>query len=92
MLNDVRKVVFKIKEFLGAQYILTLMILDGVRMCVDQNRFRNTHFVYLCGVRLTLRFNVALFYSDTCAKQLLVVMHVSICVCVTVVFIQLCRQ
>ena len=35
---------------------------------------------------------MALFYSDTCAKQLLVVMHVSICVCVTVVFIQLCRQ
>ena len=35
---------------------------------------------------------MALFYSDTCAKQLLVVMHVSICVCVTVVFIQLYRQ
>ena len=35
---------------------------------------------------------MALFYSDTCAKQLLVVMLVSVCVCVTVVFIQLFRQ
>jgi len=34
MLNDVRKVVFKIKEFVGAQYILTVILLDGVRMCV----------------------------------------------------------